>query len=261
VILHQQRRRPESWEKVRGGVRAGWLTPFYALDWLFDWLAHFLSRWVLLEVLEYLGTFSVLIAVVFYFSESGDRIKQKHYQAWQVINTAQGKGGSGGRIEAVQELNEDRVPLVGIDLSDAFLRGIQLNHAQISRSNLASADLRESSLRSASLAYANLNTANMRASDLRATILNHADLTDADVFGANLAGADLTGAHLDRTDLRYANLQGVKWRGAASIKLANLFGVKGAPEGFVEWARSNGAVDIESDERWNAALEGFGARR
>jgi hypothetical protein len=28
-------------------------------------------------------------------SEAGDRKKQKHYQAWQVINTAQGKGGSG----------------------------------------------------------------------------------------------------------------------------------------------------------------------
>ncbi len=39
------------------------------------------------------------MAVIFYFSESGDRLKQKHYQAWQVINTAQGKGGSGGRIE------------------------------------------------------------------------------------------------------------------------------------------------------------------
>jgi hypothetical protein len=66
------------------------------------------------EVLEYLGVFSVLIAIVFYFSEAGDRRKQKHYQAWQVINTAQGKGGSGGRIEALQELNIDRIPLVGV---------------------------------------------------------------------------------------------------------------------------------------------------
>ena len=82
-----------------------------------------LSRWSFLEVLEYLGSFSILIAVIFYFSESGDRLKQKHYQAWQVINTAQGKGGSGGRIEALQELDEDGVPLVGVDVSGAFLQG------------------------------------------------------------------------------------------------------------------------------------------
>src|SRR5579871_6672572 len=62
------------------------------------------GRWGagLLDVLEHLGTFSVLIAVIFYFADSGNRRKQKHYQAWQVINTAQGKGGSGGRIEALQ---------------------------------------------------------------------------------------------------------------------------------------------------------------
>ncbi len=102
-----------------------WLIPFVALEWIFEWTAFALSNWSFLEVLEYLGTFSVLIAVIFYFSESGDRIKQRHYQAWQVINTAQGKGGSGGRIEALQELNADKVPLVGVDVSSAFLQGLQ----------------------------------------------------------------------------------------------------------------------------------------
>jgi hypothetical protein len=62
-----------------------------------------------------------LLAVVSYFSESKDRIKQKHYQAWQVINSAQGKGGSGGRIDALEELHADGVPLVGIDVNGAFL--------------------------------------------------------------------------------------------------------------------------------------------
>jgi hypothetical protein len=83
-------------------------------------LAYLLSNWKFLEVLEYIGSLSVLVAVLFYFSGSGDRTKQKHYQAWQVINTAQGKGGSGGRVAALQELNADGVPLVGVDLSGAF---------------------------------------------------------------------------------------------------------------------------------------------
>jgi len=85
--------------------------PFLRLEWTLEWIAYALDRWSFLKVLERLGSFSVLIAVIFYFSDAGNRIKQRHYQAWQVINTAQGQGGNGGRIEAMQELNADGVPL------------------------------------------------------------------------------------------------------------------------------------------------------
>ena len=196
MIIHQERQRPEPWPIYRERAKSPLVRPFYALDSLFAWTAYYLSRWVLLEVLEYLGTFSVLIAVIFYFAESGDRIKQKHYQAWQVINTAQGKGGSGGRIEALQELNADGVPLVGIDLTDAFLQGVRLDHADLTRSNFGSADLRNSSFVSAKLAYAGLNTANLRDSILRRADLTHATITEADLSGADLSGADLSGADL-----------------------------------------------------------------
>jgi hypothetical protein len=39
---------------------------------------------------------TVIVAAVTYFSESEERTKEKHYQAWQAINLAQGQGGSGG---------------------------------------------------------------------------------------------------------------------------------------------------------------------
>src|SRR4051794_16719510 len=103
MLVRELRARPHPWNTHKEASRPQWALPFHALEWLFQWLAFGLSRWAFLEVLEYLGIFSVLIAVIFYFSESGDRKKQQHYQAWQVINTAQGKGGSGGRIEALQE--------------------------------------------------------------------------------------------------------------------------------------------------------------
>ena len=90
----------------------------------------------MLEVLEYVGTLSIVFGVISYFAESGDRVKQKHYQAWQVINTAAGKGGSGGRIDALEELNQDNVPLVGVDVSDSFLQNIDLAQANLVRSNL-----------------------------------------------------------------------------------------------------------------------------
>jgi hypothetical protein len=79
--------------------------PLAIVEWWLSWVAYLLSNWAFLEVLEYAGTFSILVVLVLYFIERPDRIKQKDYQAWQAINTAQGKGGSGGRIEALEELN------------------------------------------------------------------------------------------------------------------------------------------------------------
>src|ERR1700721_2239669 len=117
------REKPPTWAERKAEVRSRWARPFIALEWLFDWLAYYLSNWKLLEVLEYLSSLGILVATIFYFSESGDRAKQKHYQAWQVINTAQGKGGSGGRREALQELVADHVDLVGADVGEGFLWG------------------------------------------------------------------------------------------------------------------------------------------
>jgi hypothetical protein len=142
MILHTPRSRPSPWTTRKQRTSARWLLPLVGLEWMWEWAAFALSNWAFLEVLEYLGTFSVLIAVIFYFSESGDRVKLRHYQAWQVINTAQGKGGSGGRIEALQELNEDKVPLVGVDVSSAFLQGLRLEHANLLRSDFSAATSR-----------------------------------------------------------------------------------------------------------------------
>jgi len=44
-------------------------------------------------------------------------------------------------------------------------------------------------------------------------------------------------------------------KGIKEVKLANLFGVKDAPEGFIAWALKNGAVSIESDTEWNEAIQ------
>ncbi|MGI8743905.1 MAG: pentapeptide repeat-containing protein [Bryobacteraceae bacterium] len=252
MLTRQPRERPEPWTTKKESIRYPALLPLYRLNWVWEWLAHVLSNWVFLDVLEYFGRFSVLIAVIFYFAESGDRKKQKHYQAWQVINTAQGKGGSGGRIEALQELNHDRVPLVGVDLSGAFLEGLRLPHAGLLRANLESADIRHSVFKSAQITYANLRSTNFRESDLTNIKLEGATLEDADLADSDLSGADLTGVNLDKADLRNANLRGIEWRKISGIKLANILGVKNAPDGFIVWATEHGAVAIESDEQWNA---------
>jgi uncharacterized protein YjbI with pentapeptide repeats len=219
------------------------MLPFTALEWMWEWLAFVLSNWSFLEVLEYLGTFSVLVAVIFYFSEAGNRVKQRHYQAWQVINTAQGKGGSGGRIEALQELNADKVPLVGVDVTSAFLQGIQLQNADLLRSNFSSADLRNGNFTGCNFTLADLHSANLRNATLDHASFSQADLGDTDLNGSSLIGADLSEAMLAGSDLRSADIKDIRWEHIKSMKEANIAGVRNAPVGFVEWALKNGAVD------------------
>jgi hypothetical protein len=246
--LRVYRRRPLPWPIRRQSIKHAWSVPFWAFEWCWEWLAYILANWSLLEVLEYLGSFGVLVAVVFYFSESGDRLKQKHYQAWQVINTAQGKGGSGGRIDALQELNTDGVPLVGVDVSGAFLQGIHLEHARLVRSNFSAADVRDSHFSFADFNDANLSSANFRHSKLQRVSFQRADLRDMDLFGADLSGADFSGANLSGADLRTVELANIHWQGITGIKNANVFGVKNPPEGFLAWASQQGAINQSASQ-------------
>jgi len=246
MIIHERKPRPEPLRLQCERAHYRWAVPLVAFEWICQWAAYLLSRWSFLETLEYLSSLSVLIAVIFYFIESGDRIKQKHYQAWQVINTAQGKGGSGGRIDALQELNIDGVALIGVDVSSAYLQGINLAGASLTRSDFNAVDARNSDFQSADLSGSNLRSANLRNSDLQKTQLTDADLTGADLNAANLGGADLSGATLDNADLRNTNLAKIRWRGIRSMKMVDLSGVKNAPEGFVMWALQHGAVQEPS---------------
>ncbi len=245
--VHLEIRRPLSWQQRKAAIRNAWLLPFQAVDWIFDWTAYFLSNWKFLETLEYLSSLGVLVAVVFYFADSGNRTKLKHYQAWQVINTAQGKGGSGGRIRALEELNADGIALVGVDVSGAFLQGIQLPKAKLLRANFAAADVRGGNFASADLSYSDLHSANFRDAKFSSSVLYGADIGDADLTGADLSGADLSNATLENCDLRNTELKGFRWQQIKNVHAANIFGVRNAPEGFIHWALQNGAIESEAD--------------
>ena len=249
MILREPRKRPASWNNLTSQVKQRWVIPCLALEWLWEWVAYLLSNWRFLEVLEYLGSFSVLVAVIFYFSESRNRIKQRHYQAWQVINTAQGKGGSGGRIEALQELNADNVPLVGVDVSSAFLQGLKLERANLLRADFSAADLRGSDLKSADFTSANLHSTNLRSSNLEDATFEDANMEDVDLWESNLSGARLTNADISGADLSFADLRNIEWKQLKNVKDANIAAAKNAPEGFVEWALQNGAVQTPADEK------------
>jgi hypothetical protein len=234
------------WSEFKKRAPVSILLPFYYLNWIADWVSGLLGKWPLLELLEYLGSFSILFATIFYFAGASDRLKQKHYQAWQVINSAQGKGGNGGRIDALQELNHDHAPLVGVDVSGAYLQGVRLEGAELRRGNFSGADLREAVFRKANLDDSDFHWANLRGAILSGCDLAGSDFTDADLAGASLAEADLDQLSLERTDLRGTALDNVKnWRGIKAITNANIFGIRNAPQGFVDWAKKMGAVETQ----------------
>jgi hypothetical protein len=248
--------RPKAWRQYRWRNRNPLALPFLFVEWTSEWAAWFLGRWVFLEVLEYCGTLSILVGVIFYFAGTRDRREQRHYQAWQVINTAQGKGGNGGRIDALQDLNADGIPLVAVDLSGgAYLQNINLPGAELLRADISGADLRGANLRRVDLAESSLGATNFRGADLAWAKLGAADLFGADLTGANLSGVDLDKTDLDQADLRNADLSGItNWQSIKSLKLANILNCRNAPDGFRSWALAAGAVEIQSDDQWNALI-------
>lgn len=160
-------------------------------------------------------------------------IIDSNYQAWQVLNSAQGKGGSGGRVDALHDLLRNGVSLAGIKLDDAWLEGVELPQARLVLG---------------SFQRANLKNANLAGADLSGADLREAELVAANLEGAWLKGANLTGARLSAATLDGADLTDVVgWREVRSLSHARIEGVRHAPFGFVEFAREQGAVDATTE--------------
>ncbi|UCH63542.1 MAG: pentapeptide repeat-containing protein [Fidelibacterota bacterium] len=281
---------PGSWSDKRSTIPS-WAVVFvwlFYVEWLMEWVAYWFSRWALIEILGYIARFSILVAVIAYFAGADDRRQQaedqrktKHYQAWQVINAAHGKPGDGGRTDALQDLNRDRISLYRIDLSGAILGGtsedalwigVDLPGAKLSEAVLRRTVMSRANLREARMSYCDLDSAYLRYADLTEASLYEADLTSADLSGADLTGAslyeaDLTGALLYDVDLtdatlalatlagaylrnaRIANIKG--WENIRDLRLADVYGVVSPPEGFLEWAVNEmGALCIEPNIKY-----------
>ena len=72
---------------------------------------------------------------------------------------------------------------------------------------------------------------------------------------ANLKGAYLQGADLRAANLKRAELQDIRnWREIKNIEYANIYGVTNSPEGFIEWAKEHGAVEVENYDEWQTLI-------
>ena len=171
---------------------------FYLLtvEWGMEWVVYWLKGLALIELLGIATRVSIVVAVVFYFMEADDRTRERHYRAWELVNSARGSTGDGGRKSALEELNADHVSLAGAPLDDAWLQEIQLPKAELPFAHLKGALLKK----------ANLRGANLSGADLQGAMLTDADLSGANLFGANLRGASIYTTNLTGADLREANL-------------------------------------------------------
>jgi uncharacterized protein YjbI with pentapeptide repeats len=160
--------------------------------------------------------------------------KDSNYQAWQVINSAQGKGGSGGRPDALRDLNRNGISLAGVNLDGAWLEQV---------------DLRGATLSMASFENANLHGAQLQGATLTGANFRGASLVTASLAGASLQGADFTGARLSAADLSDADLYNAKGLRDCTLSYTNIEGVRRAPSGFREWALEQGAVNQATEQR------------
>ena len=244
---------PEPWPQFKSGFPR-WLHPFLWLEWLTEWIVHWLSRWAFIDLVKLIAGLSIVWAAIDYVTSGAERgraredqRKAKHYQAWQAINTARGQSGSGGRIDALEDLNRDGVSLASVDLSSAWMRGIRLPAANLMAAGMESATLIEADLRDANLFGASLKGANLTKANLRNAVLVGADLRKAMLLGADLRGAKLTGAKLDDSvlffaDLREAYLVRATLTGA-NLDLANLRSANLSEANFR--AASFGGADLQ----------------
>jgi len=196
------------------------------------------------QILGSIENISIVTALVIYIRWGK---KKSHYQAWQVIDSAQGLHISYARIKALEELvkggislkslslpkaNLDQVNLVDVDFKEANLQGAKLLEAnlrggkfeltQLQGAFLWGANLQDSFFLLTQLQKVNLSSANLKNSDLEGV-----NLLEACLQKANLEGAYILG-NLQDVDLQEANLKGTNLQGCylknANFKSANLKG-------------------------------------
>jgi hypothetical protein len=212
-----------------------------------DHMAIAMENWGLLKIMAAAGNLALLVAVVTWIWGRDDRLKQKHYQAWGVINSSAsispryqdyparrgqpaeqrviwGSTGEGGRTKAIEELHSDGQSLAGLQAPGAYLVGLDVQQQ-------GSLGLKQipcwpwlpiGCIPKADFANANLEGSRLGKAQFQGADLYATNLKGAVFWGANLQGADLKDsllqfAYLEEANLSKTNLIGADLRGAVFI--------------------------------------------
>ncbi|MEA5464524.1 pentapeptide repeat-containing protein [Leptothoe sp. PORK10 BA2] len=144
---------------------------------------------------------SIITGIILFLLSGAHQAKQRgHYEAWFVLDIAEGKETSYARIRALTDLNNDNVPLIGLDAVGADLNNIQLENADLSSASLERASFQMASLKSTRFWYCDL-----QAADFTLARLEFADFYDANITGAKFEGAYLKGSKFSKATLSNTN--------------------------------------------------------
>ena len=152
------------------------------------------------RVLEGVGIIAAIVGLVLQYQSLQE---QKILGAWQLITT-EAKGNS-GKIEALEFLNSKGVPLVGVDLSKAYLGGVNLKGANLQGANFTEADLSDANFEGADLQNTKFNGA-----VLKKAIFANAMLEFANFKGANLTDANFASATVESTIFKDSWIQTIE---------------------------------------------------
>jgi uncharacterized protein YjbI with pentapeptide repeats len=89
------------------------------MSWISD-----INQWMqspkvegILSIAEKLGKLTIVVGILSYIWEAPERSKQRHYQAWQLINAARTSPGEAGRAIAIADLMADHTEMIELDLT------------------------------------------------------------------------------------------------------------------------------------------------
>lgn len=134
--------------------------------------------------------------------------KQKKWQE-KTLLAAYENGRKDFTHQELNELNLSKAFLPGINCYQAKLSRINLQGAELCRADFGRSDLSQAVMKNANLSEAYLGYANLNGADLRGANLQGANLTYANLQGANLCGVDLSSARITEAQLSVAK---TNWR-------------------------------------------------
>jgi uncharacterized protein YjbI with pentapeptide repeats len=217
--MGKQKERPKSWKEFSEAINKNdweedWRPPFKVFQWGCEWASYWLSRVALLEVLEYIGKLGILLAAIAYIYPGCDERKQaaedltksKHYVAWQTLNSAVGKSGNAGRVDALMDLNKDGVSLIGLDISNVtFERNLILTNAQLEYAKLDGSQINGSDFSDAIMWNVVLANATCSCVRFRNANLDNANVTNATFIGCDFSSSSLFALNCSNTTFKFCN--------------------------------------------------------
>jgi uncharacterized protein YjbI with pentapeptide repeats len=106
-----------------------------------EWVRRSKSIKAVRSIAELLGKLTIFVGILTFIVEAPERAKQRHYQAWQLINGARRSPGEAGRSIAIGVLVSDHIEMAELDLTDGSFRGKNFQSARMPGVNFSGAEL------------------------------------------------------------------------------------------------------------------------